>query len=212
MPTLLHTFVLSKAALTSHRTCSYVLVTEKNRLICKAHLRYTCNFITEFQGCTDSAMKIYIFYACTCQGCTDPVMKIYIFYACTCHLFARANLCYPTTRIRSYFSTIFAAHLCVYTHTMGCKRGFPTTRLRLYYSTVFAAHLRVYTRMTGCKRSSKEFTLFTSANLCYPTTRPCSYFSTIFSAHLLVYTRMMGCKRSLRFFTNSCFHLVIALK
>ena len=30
-----------KASLTSHRMCNYVLVTEKNRLICKGHLRYT---------------------------------------------------------------------------------------------------------------------------------------------------------------------------
>ena len=38
-------------------------------------------------------------------------------------LFVR-EICYPTTRLRSYFSTIFAAHLRVYTRTTGCKRGF----------------------------------------------------------------------------------------
>ena len=38
-------------------------------------------------------------------------------------LFAHANLCYPITRLCSYFSTIFTAHLRVYTYTMGCKRG-----------------------------------------------------------------------------------------
>ena len=78
---------------------------------CKAHLRYMCNFITEFQGHTNPAMEIYM----------------HIFYACTFHLFAHANLCYPTTRLCSYFSTIFVAHLCVYTRRMGCKRGFSCT-------------------------------------------------------------------------------------
>ena len=51
-------------------TCTYVLLTEKNRRIRKAHLRYPCNFITEFKGRTDSAMKIdmHIFSACTQCG------------------------------------------------------------------------------------------------------------------------------------------------
>ena len=55
------------ASLTSHRTCMYVLATEKNRLICKEPSRHTCNFITESQGRTDPAMKIdmHIFSACT---------------------------------------------------------------------------------------------------------------------------------------------------
>ena len=39
-------------------------------------------------------------------------------------LFAHANLYYPTNRLRSYFSTIFVAHLPVYTRMMGCKRSF----------------------------------------------------------------------------------------
>ena len=38
--------------------CMYFVVTEKNWQICEAHLRYPFNFITEFQGCTDTAMKI----------------------------------------------------------------------------------------------------------------------------------------------------------
>ena len=38
-------------------------------------------------------------------------------------LFARANLYYSTTRLRSYFSAIFAAHLRVYTRMMGRKRS-----------------------------------------------------------------------------------------
>ena len=38
-------------------------------------------------------------------------------------LFASANLCYPTTKLHSYFSTVFAAHLRVYTRTAGCNRG-----------------------------------------------------------------------------------------
>ena len=50
--------VLVKASLTSHRTCTYVLVTERNRLICKGPLRYTCNFITEFQSCRAPTLKI----------------------------------------------------------------------------------------------------------------------------------------------------------
>ena len=59
-----------KRGFTSHRTCKYVLLTEKNRRICKALLRYTCNFMTESQGLTDPAMKIYmhIFYACRQYG------------------------------------------------------------------------------------------------------------------------------------------------
>ena len=57
----------TKASLTSHRTCRYVLVTEKNRLICKGHLRYTCDFLTKYQGRTGPAMKIcmHIFSAYT---------------------------------------------------------------------------------------------------------------------------------------------------
>ena len=50
--------VIAKASFTSHRTCMYVLVTEKNRLICKGPSRYTCDFITEFQGCRAPTMKI----------------------------------------------------------------------------------------------------------------------------------------------------------
>ena len=38
-------------------------------------------------------------------------------------LFALANLDYPTTRLRSYFSTTFVAHLLVYTDTMVCNRS-----------------------------------------------------------------------------------------
>ena len=38
-------------------------------------------------------------------------------------LFARANFCYPTARLRLYLSTVFAAHLLVYTRTTGCKRS-----------------------------------------------------------------------------------------
>ena len=34
------------------------LVTEKNRRICKAHLGYPCDFMTEYQDRTDPAMKI----------------------------------------------------------------------------------------------------------------------------------------------------------
>ena len=48
---------LSKASLTSHRTCMYVLVIEKIGLICKVHLSYIYEFITEYQGHRDSAMK-----------------------------------------------------------------------------------------------------------------------------------------------------------
>ena len=42
----------------------------ENRLICKGHLSYTCNFITEFQGRTDPTMKIdmHIFPACMQYG------------------------------------------------------------------------------------------------------------------------------------------------
>ena len=50
--------------------CAHALVTEKNRLICKGYLRYPCNFITEFQGRSDPAMKMdmQIFSECTQYG------------------------------------------------------------------------------------------------------------------------------------------------
>ena len=56
-----------KASLTSHPTCTYVLVTEKNRLICKGPSRHTYDFRTKYQGRTGLAMKIgmHIFPACT---------------------------------------------------------------------------------------------------------------------------------------------------
>ena len=65
-----HAQVSHKASLTSRRTCTYVLVTEKNWRICKTHLRYLCDFITEFQCRTDPAMKIdmHIFSTCTQYG------------------------------------------------------------------------------------------------------------------------------------------------
>ena len=46
-------------------------VTEKNQLICKGHLSYTCQLITKYQGHTDPTMKIgmHIFSACTCYKC-----------------------------------------------------------------------------------------------------------------------------------------------
>ena len=47
------TLFVPKASLTSHCTCMYVLVTDKNGLICKGHLIYTCNFITEYGGSRD---------------------------------------------------------------------------------------------------------------------------------------------------------------
>ena len=51
-------------------------------------------------------------------------------------LFARANLCFPTTRLQSYFPTIFAAQLCVYTRMMGCKRS-----LMLSFIYIFSAYV-----------------------------------------------------------------------
>ena len=59
----------TKASLTSHRTCTYVLVTEKNRLICKGPSRNTCNFITESQGRTDPAMEIDMHISSACTQC-----------------------------------------------------------------------------------------------------------------------------------------------
>ena len=38
-----------KASLTSHRTCTYALVTEKNRLLSKGHLSYTCDLKQNFE-------------------------------------------------------------------------------------------------------------------------------------------------------------------
>ena len=43
----------------SHLMCMYVLVTEKSGLICKEHLSYTCDFITEYHGRTDPTIKIH---------------------------------------------------------------------------------------------------------------------------------------------------------
>ena len=50
--------------------CAHTSSLQKNRQICKAHLRYMCNFITEFQGRTDTAMNIdmHIFSVCTEYG------------------------------------------------------------------------------------------------------------------------------------------------
>ena len=47
-------------------------------------------------------------------------------------LFARANLYYPTTRLRSYFSTIFAAHLRVYIHTLDVREALSLSYNPLY--------------------------------------------------------------------------------
>ena len=67
-------------------------------------------------------------------------------------LFAHANLCYPTTMLRSYFSTIFAAHLCVYTRMMGCKRnvhpGYSEKSPNL--QGTLKLHLQFYDRSQGC--------------------------------------------------------------
>ena len=106
-----------KTSLSSHRTCMYVLVTEKNRLI--------CDFITKYQGRTDPAMKIgmHIFLACTAARSMFFDVQVLTLLLEEFTLFASANLCYPTTSPCSYFSTIFAAHLRVYTRTMGCLRG-----------------------------------------------------------------------------------------
>ena len=62
-----NTKVSHKTPLTSCHTCTNVQVTEKNRRICKGHLSYPCDFITEFQGRIDPTMKIdmHIFSACT---------------------------------------------------------------------------------------------------------------------------------------------------
>ena len=56
----------NKASLTSHRTCTYVLVTEKNQLICKGPSRHTCDFRTESQGHTDPSVEndMHIFSVC----------------------------------------------------------------------------------------------------------------------------------------------------
>ena len=58
---------------------------------------------------------LYLVAVCWCSSSDTFVRKIF--------LVCSANLCYPTTRLRSYFSNIFAAHLRVYTRTMWCKRS-----------------------------------------------------------------------------------------
>ena len=60
---------ICKAYLISHFMCTYILVTEKNRLICKAHLRYTCDVITEFKYCKGPALKIDMHIFCACTQC-----------------------------------------------------------------------------------------------------------------------------------------------
>ena len=71
-------------------------------------------------------------------------------------LFARANPYYPTTRLCSYFSTIFAAHLRVYTLRMGCKRSFSS----FSYIPSFV-YIHVQTRHIF---SNKSVTTWTSKN------------------------------------------------
>ena len=65
-------------------------------------------------------------YKPTVQPVASCVLFLYIqvvtFLLKEMTLFARANLCYPTTRPCSCFSIIFIAHLRVYTRTMRCKR------------------------------------------------------------------------------------------
>ena len=200
-----------KAPLTSRRTCAHVLVTEKNRLIYKRHLSYTCDFITEFQGRLDPTMNIdmHIFSACTQYGhkrihfsrvtyerlvhvhfpCKCCKISPFTCRVCTCRiihcmylasiltlgplasrslffdvqvltlllekysLFARANLCYPTTRRRSYFSTIFAAHLHVYTNTMGFKRSFTNIVLVLRTRIILLSSFMIYYFYICCSGS-----------------------------------------------------------
>ena len=71
-------------------------------------------------------------------------------------LSAHANLCYPTTRLHSYFSTIFAAHLlCIYTYdvreALGSTHGlyvqthnFITYVLLEYINFLWADLIRVF--------------------------------------------------------------------
>ena len=100
--------VIPKALLTSHRTCTYVLVTEKNRLICKAHLSYPCNFITEFQRRTDPTMKIdmHLFSACTQYGhkhihfsrVTNERL-VHVYFPCKCCKISPFTCLFCTCRI-----------------------------------------------------------------------------------------------------------------
>ena len=55
-------------------------------------------------------------------------------------LFACANIYYPTTRLCSYFSAIFVAHLGVYARMMGCEKSF--TNMFKTPKTVIASCLK----------------------------------------------------------------------
>ena len=77
-----------KRRLTSHRICTYILVTEKNQLIYNGHLSYTCSFITECLGCRNPAMKIgmhiFFLYMHAVWLQTHPFLKTNLREAWTC--------------------------------------------------------------------------------------------------------------------------------
>ena len=179
-----HLVDTGQTSLISRCTCTYVLVTEKNRPICKAHLRYTCDFITEFKGHTDPAMKIdmHIFSACMQYGQTHPFLKGNLQETCT-----RA---FPLQVLQDLPIDLQGLHMPYNTLTCPLHVYKPTVQPVASSSLFF--DLQVVTLLLA------EYTLFARANLCYPTTRLCSYFSTIFAAHLRVYTRTMGCKRDFK--------------
>ena len=83
-----------KASLTSHRTCTYVLVTEKNRLICKGPSRHTYDFRTKYQGCTGPTMKagMHIFPACT-QGICKRIHASRVTYERLVHVHSPCKCC-----------------------------------------------------------------------------------------------------------------------
>ena len=109
-------YSLSKASRTSHRTCMYVLVTEKTRLICKGPSRHTCDFITESQGRTDPAMEIDMHIFCACTQCvhydlTNDTLVGRIHLVITCKSLLPH---YQATVI--FFNNICSTLTCLYTY------------------------------------------------------------------------------------------------
>ena len=154
----------------------YVLVTEKNWLICKAHLRYPCNFITEYQSRTDPAMEIdmHIFSTFTQYG-DKRIHLSRVTYERLAHMHSPCKCC--------KILPIYFQGLHVPCNTLACTLHpyeaavWPVSSCNLFFD------VQVVTLLLG------KYTLFAHAHLCYPTTKLRSYFSTIFAAHVCIYVR-----------------------
>ena len=142
--------------------CTYILVTEKNRLICKAYLRYTCDFITEFiytrKGRTGPAMKIdmHIFSACMQYGHKHIHFSRVTYETCT-----RA---FPLQVLQDLPIHLQGLHMPYNTLTCTLHVYKPTIRPVASSSLLF--DLQAVTLLL------QEYTLFAHANLLFAHAKP----------------------------------------